>query len=161
MSPNLEPLLVPKTGTSFSQWLQQFRARGMPKTCSQNWHRCWHPKRDHRLAFGCNNLLPNLMPFISILRRRANRNRSDYHDGREMVSVYAQTHERLPLYQCASDGLAQRSFLSRAESARIACLGMPPMGQNRPPNTRASQIFLVRYIQMPQLGPTGCAWGVV
>ena len=39
MSPKLEPLLAPRTGTLFSHWLQQFCARGMPKTCSQNWHR--------------------------------------------------------------------------------------------------------------------------
>ena len=130
----------------------------MSKKCSQSWHRFWHPKREHRLAVGCNNLPPNLMPFISILRRRANRNRSDYHDGREMVSVYAQTHERLPLYQCVSDGLAHRSFLSRAESARIASLGMPTMGQNLPPNARASQIFLERFTDATT-GPRGLCLG--
>ena len=117
-----------------------------------------NPRREHRSAFGCNTLPPNLMSCIGVLRRRANRNHSDYHDDREMVSVYAQTHERLPLFQCASDGLAQKRFLSRAEGARIACLDMPPLEQNPQPNTRASQILVVQHTGAT-VGPHGLCVG--
>ena len=86
---------------------------------------------------------------LGILQRRVNRNRSDYHGGREMVSVCARTHESWPLYEFVFGARVRMSFLSRVRHARIACLSVPPTWQNLPPNTRASQVFFVRHANAP------------
>ena len=112
MFSKLAPLLLPKTRTSFSLWLQQFapKCEAIQASCEG-------------AQIGTARITAAA---VSWCRR-------------------IQTHGRQPLYQCVPDGLAHKSFLPKAENAHIACSGMPPMGQNLLPNTRATQIFLVRY----------------
>ena len=128
----LGPLLVPKTRTPLGNWLQQLVLKSPAIFNAKNWNRC------HRAC--------TIARLCASLRRRENRNRSNWHDCRDVVSARAQPYERRPLYQCVSDGLVHMSVFPRDERAHIACLGVPPTGHNLPPNTRGSQIILGRYI---------------
>ena len=125
MFSKLAPLLLPKTRTSFSLWLQQFAPKCEAIQASCEGAQIGNARITAAAVSWCRRI---------------------------------QTHGRQPLYQCVADGLAHKSFFPKAENAHIAGSGMPPMGQNLLPNTRATQIFLVRYTSAT-VGPYGLCLG--
>ena len=143
MSLKLEPLLVPKTRTPCCHCLQQFVPKSIVIFGAKNWNRCDRACTIARLCASCEGVKIGIAQISTTdviwFRRLLNHMR----DGR-CTNV------------CLT-ALCKGAFLkSRACSHRV--LGCAPTGHSLPPNTRGSQLILVRYINAAT-GPHGLSLG--
>ena len=145
MPPNLAPLLVPKTRTQFSHWLQQFvhKSDGIfgTKTLSRC-HRVYAIARQWASGEGVHIGIARITTTVVTWLRRAPKH---MRDGRCNTAY---------LMSCAHE----LSLKSRAYSHRV--LGRAANGPESSSKCARRKYFLCD-LQMRPLGPAGCAWGVV